>query len=290
MSFYNQDSVGGSFVGFQTTDPLALQNAGRLDFLESTIQTNGVDETTITGILNVNGSVGIQNNLDIGGNVSISGIIDSDLYVNANLTCNRLFLNGTNQNTYLDAEEITYDDPNANQEKLSIFFVEQSVGSNIGLLQPVVMQNPQSLGGASPQNRVAIESQRQCFSLTRNGSQNFTLRFNIPNLTTGNIQIPAVEHYFVFNKPNSGDTTITLQPYDDSGNLITSQLWALSTYKQYNTTGSLVNAGASTLTNTTTAFPTISSFKGFITMTIKSISNPNGQGALCFQSEVWEQP
>jgi len=102
------------------------------------------------------------------------------------------------------------------------------------------------------------------------------LRFTVPNLTTGSIQTPPIEHYFVFNKSTTGDTTLSLQPHDDSGNVISGQLWALSTYKHYNTTGSLVGAGASTLTGVGNAFPTLTGFKGFITMNVKSIISPDG--------------
>lgn len=217
-------------------------------------------------------------------NLSVSGVANCQ-----NVVVNQLYFNGTNQNTYLDAEEITYKNPNGDNQQTSNFYVEEVVASEKGLLQPYVMRTPIVENGSNPETIIGLESTRRCFSLS-GGNQTFTLRFTIPNLTTGSVPIPAIEHYFVINKTTTGNTTINLQPNDDSGSIVSGQLWSLSTYKHYNTTGSLLSAGANALTGTGTLLPTLSSFKGFITIRGISLASPNNQGALCFQSECWEKP
>lgn len=290
-SINNSGNINSSFFNLGSGVIQSVQVANELEVLSQVNLSCGtgsiVGDITIEDNLTINGFV--LGTLDIASSVAIQ----NDLDVGANITCNRLYINGTNQNTYLDAEEITYDDPNGSPDKLSLFYINEAFGSFNALLQPYVIRPSVEYGGASPQNLIGLDSSRQCYTLNRSGGlgvQTLTLRFTIPNLTTGSFQVPPVDHYLVINKSTTGNTTISLQPNDDSGNIISGQLWALSTYKHYNSTGSLVGAGASTLSATGDAFPTLTGFKGFITIQTKSIIGPSGLGSLCFQSEAWEQP
>lgn len=257
MSFDN----GGSFLGYGTlTGTIKLLN-GRLDFLESGVVYDGSNVT-----------------------------IPSDLNVSSNVSCQRLHFNGTNQNTYLDAEEIAYKDSNGNNENVSIFYVEESAFNNFGVLSQTVILDPQTISqDGTRTTRVVLDSQRRCYTLD-GVNQKLFFKLTVPELSNGTIRIPAVEHYFVFNKSVRGNFELELGPFDDQGNSLSGQLWALSTYKHYNTTGSLIDAGATTLTALGNPFPVLTSFKGFITTRAISLASPNDDGALCWQSEIWDRP
>lgn len=277
----NAGNITGTFIfDNETMDNLVVNDFSNLN------NVNVSGELFVTGDTFLN-NLNMLGNLQVSENTTLAGELD----VGGNITCNRLYFNGSNQNTYLDAQEITYQDPNGNDREISFFFVEESSTAAPAVIQPYLQQPPISFNGTNPNNIITLESQRRCITLNRSGgdqSQTLNNRITLPDISNSTIAYPAIEHFITYNKTTQGNTTIQFEPNYENGSVVSGQLWALATYKRYNTTGSLVQAAATTLTGTGNI--SVSNFKGFITQTIKSLRSPNGDGAYCITSEAWEQP